>query len=101
GRAGSAVAAGQGTGAAGLIASAGHVPRSGLQPFPRRLHPNGYPNPWSPPMRRLALAALLFAPFAVFASPCKFEAPRNLQLDLAGVKSVQIDVHSQDLHLVG
>lgn len=52
-------------------------------------------------MRRLALAALLLAPLPVFASPCKFEAPRNLQLDLAGVKSVHIDVHSQDLHLVG
>ena len=52
-------------------------------------------------MRRLALAALLLAPLTVFASPCKFEAPRNLQLDLAGVKSVHIDVHSQDLHLVG
>ncbi|MEO8809199.1 MAG: DUF4097 family beta strand repeat-containing protein [Rhodanobacter sp.] len=52
-------------------------------------------------MRRLALAVVLLAPISVFASPCKFEAPRNLQLDLAGVKSVQIQVHSQDLHLVG
>ncbi len=52
-------------------------------------------------MHRLALAALLLAPLTAFASPCKFEAPRNLQLDLAGVKSVHIDVHSQDLHLVG
>lgn len=52
-------------------------------------------------MRRLVLAALLLAPLTAFASPCKFEAPRNLQLDLAGVKSVQIAVHSQDLHLVG
>jgi DUF4097 and DUF4098 domain-containing protein YvlB len=52
-------------------------------------------------MHRLALAALLLAPLTVFASPCKFEAPRNLQLDLAGVKSVQISVHSQDLHVTG
>lgn len=52
-------------------------------------------------MRRLVIAALLLAPFTAFASPCKFEAPRNLQLDLAGVTSVQIDVHSYDLHLIG
>ena len=53
-------------------------------------------------MRRLFTAALLLAPIAAFAaSPCKYEAPRNLQLDLAGVRSVQIDVHSQDLHLTG
>lgn len=52
-------------------------------------------------MRRLALAALLLAPLTAFAAPCKFEAPRNLQLDLAGVKSVQITVHSHDLHLIG
>lgn len=36
-------------------------------------------------MRRLFTAALLLAPIAAFAaSPCKYEAPRNLQLDLAG-----------------
>ncbi len=52
-------------------------------------------------MRRLVVAALLLAPLTAFAAPCKFEAPRNLQLDLAGVKSVHIDVHNQDLHLVG
>jgi hypothetical protein len=53
-------------------------------------------------MRRLFTAALLLAPIAAFAaSPCKYEAPRNLQLDLAGVRSVQIDVNSQDLHLTG
>jgi len=53
-------------------------------------------------MRRILTAALLLAPFACFAaSPCKYEAPRNLQLDLAGVHGVQIDVHSQDLHLTG
>ncbi|MBQ4854507.1 DUF4097 family beta strand repeat protein [Rhodanobacter sp. B2A1Ga4] len=53
-------------------------------------------------MRRLFTAALLLAPIAAFAaSPCKYEAPRNLQLDLAGVRGVQIDVHSYDLHLTG
>ena len=52
-------------------------------------------------MHRLALAVLLLAPLSAFASPCKFEAPRNLQLNLAGVKSVQISVHSQDLHVIG
>ena len=53
-------------------------------------------------MRRLVIAAMLFAPFTAFAAgSCKFEAPRNLQLDLAGVRSVQIDVNSHDLHLIG
>jgi hypothetical protein len=52
-------------------------------------------------MRRLFTAALLLAPLAAFAAPCKFEAPRNLQLDLAGVRAVQIELHSQNLHLTG
>ncbi|WP_426700630.1 DUF4097 family beta strand repeat-containing protein [Rhodanobacter sp. Col0626] len=53
-------------------------------------------------MRRMLTAALLLAPFAAFAAtPCKYEAPRNLQLDLAGVRAVQIDVNSYDLHLTG
>ena len=53
-------------------------------------------------MRRLFIAAMLCAPFAAFAAgSCEFEAPRNLQLDLAGVRSVQIDVNSHDLHLIG
>ena len=52
-------------------------------------------------MHRFTIAALLLAPLAAFASPCKFEAPRNLQLDLTGVRAVQIEVHSQDVHLVG
>ncbi len=52
-------------------------------------------------MYRFPLAVLLLAPFAAFATPCKFEAPRNLQLDLTGVRAVQIEVHSQDLHLIG
>ena len=53
-------------------------------------------------MRRLLIAALLFVPMACFASmPCKYEAPRNLPLDLTGVHGIQIDVHSHDLHLAG
>lgn len=53
-------------------------------------------------MRRLFAATLLLAPFAAFAATsCKFEAPRHLQLDLAGVRAVQIEVHNQSLHLTG
>lgn len=53
-------------------------------------------------MRRAALALLLFAPLSVFAADqCKYQAPRNLQLDLAGVRGVQIDVNSYDLHVNG
>jgi len=51
-------------------------------------------------MRRLLFATVLLAPLAAMAAqPCKFEAPRKLQLDLAGVRAVQIDVNSNDLHL--
>jgi hypothetical protein len=53
-------------------------------------------------MRRLLVTALLLAPFGAFAADqCKFEAPRNLQLDLSGVRAVQIDIHSYSLHLNG
>jgi len=55
-------------------------------------------------MRRLILAALLLAPltsYAAHADECKYEAPRNLTLDLAGVREVQVDLHSHDLHLTG
>lgn len=53
-------------------------------------------------MRRFPVATALFVPFAAFAAqPCKYEAPRNLQLDLAGVRGVQIDVNSFDLQLSG
>lgn len=52
-------------------------------------------------MRRLFTAALLFAPLAAFAAPCNFEAPRNLQLDLAGVRAMRIELHSHTLHLSG
>lgn len=53
-------------------------------------------------MRRFVITVLLCAPLAAFAaSPCKYEAARNIQLDLAGVRGVQIDVHGQDLHVIG
>lgn len=55
-------------------------------------------------MRRVILAALLFAPLvshAAHADDCKYEAPRNLTLDLAGVREVQVELHSHDLHLTG
>jgi hypothetical protein len=53
-------------------------------------------------MRRTALALLLLAPLSVYAADqCRYQAPRNLQLDLAGVHGVQIDVNSYDLHVNG
>jgi len=53
-------------------------------------------------MRHLLLASLLLLPFAVQArDDCKFQAPRNLQLELGGVRSVQIDLRAYDLHLRG
>lgn len=53
-------------------------------------------------MRYLIAAGLLLAPLAAFAADdCKFHADRNLQLDLAGVHAVQIDLRSFDLHLRG
>lgn len=53
-------------------------------------------------MRLLPFAVLLFAPMAALAAaPCKYQAPRHLQLDLAGVRGVQIEVNSHTLHLRG
>ncbi|MBA2077791.1 DUF4097 family beta strand repeat-containing protein [Rhodanobacter sp. PCA2] len=53
-------------------------------------------------MRRTAFALLLLAPLSAFAaSQCAHESPRNLRLDLNGVRGVQIDVNSFDLHLDG
>ncbi len=52
-------------------------------------------------MRSLFTAVLLLVPLAALASPCKYEAPRNLQIDLAGVRAVQIELHSHNLHLNG
>lgn len=53
-------------------------------------------------MRRLLILPFLLAPLGAWASDaCRYEAPRNLQVDLAGVRGVQIEVGSQDLHLGG
>jgi len=46
-------------------------------------------------------AAAALVPRVASAAECKYEAPRNLQLDLAGVQSVRIEVHSHDLHVRG
>lgn len=52
-------------------------------------------------MRRLIPVLLLLAPLAAHADDCKYEAPRNLTLDLAGVRELEVDLHSHDLHLTG
>jgi DUF4097 and DUF4098 domain-containing protein YvlB len=52
-------------------------------------------------MRRLILAILLLAPLASYADDCQYQAPRNLTLDLQGVREVEVDLHSYDLHLAG
>lgn len=53
-------------------------------------------------MRLLFASLLLLAPLAGHAADrCAFEAPRTMSLDLAGVRGVQIQVHSYDLHVTG
>ena len=52
-------------------------------------------------MRRLLLAVVLLSPLAAQADECKYQAPRNLTLDLNGVREVEVDIHSYDLHLTG
>jgi hypothetical protein len=53
-------------------------------------------------MRLLPFAVLLFAPMtAMAATPCTHQAPRHMQLDLAGVRGVQIEVNSHTLHVRG
>jgi hypothetical protein len=53
-------------------------------------------------MRRLPFAVLFFAPLAAMAgTPCENQAPRHLQLDLTGVRGVQIEVNSHTLHVRG
>ncbi|MBD8898045.1 DUF4097 family beta strand repeat-containing protein [Rhodanobacter sp. DHG33] len=53
-------------------------------------------------MRRTVLALLLLAPLAACAADeCRYQAPRNLSLDLAGVRGVQFEVNSYDLHVNG
>lgn len=50
---------------------------------------------------RYLLASLALLPLAAIAADCRYSAPRNLHEDLAGVRRVQIEMHSHDLHLVG
>lgn len=48
------------------------------------------------------LAALFFAsPSASAAEQCQYQAPRNLHLDLAGVRQLKVQVNSHDLHVAG
>ncbi len=47
----------------------------------------------------LAVAAL--APAVASAAECRYAAPRNMHLDLAGVQSIRVEVHSHNLHLRG
>ncbi|GAB2592822.1 DUF4097 family beta strand repeat protein [Dyella jejuensis] len=47
------------------------------------------------------LLALLSLPLGAAAEQCRYSAPRNLHDDLAGVRGVQIELHSHDIHLVG
>ena len=53
-------------------------------------------------MRAILASLLLLVPLAGHvADRCAFEAPRNMSLDLAGVRTVQIEVNSYDLHVTG
>lgn len=53
-------------------------------------------------MRRiLFLLPLLLVPLTAAADECRYSAPRNLHEDLAGIRGVQIELHSHDLHLMG
>lgn len=49
----------------------------------------------------LALLVMSSLPLTAAAAECRYTAPRTLHDDLAGVRGVQIDLHSHDLHLVG
>jgi hypothetical protein len=50
---------------------------------------------------RYLIVLLALLPLAAAAGECKYSAPRNLHDDLAGIRRVQIELHSHDLHLVG
>jgi hypothetical protein len=50
---------------------------------------------------RYLLALLALLPLAATAAECHYSAPRNLHDDLSGIHRVQIQLHSQDLHLTG
>jgi len=50
--------------------------------------------------KTLALA-LALAPLAAHATECRFEAPRNASFDLAGVRTIVVEVGHHDVHLEG
>ncbi|GLQ95877.1 DUF4097 family beta strand repeat-containing protein [Dyella mobilis] len=54
-------------------------------------------------MRRtlVLLMPLLLLPLVAAADECRYSAPRNLHDDLSGVRGVQIELHSHDMHLMG
>lgn len=53
-------------------------------------------------MHRVFLPLLLLVPLAAHAGDrCAFQAPRHLSADLAGVRSVRVEVNSYSLHLSG
>ncbi len=49
----------------------------------------------------LVLLALLLLPLTAAAGECRYSAPRSLHGDLSGVRGVQIELHSHDMHLAG
>jgi Toastrack DUF4097 len=51
--------------------------------------------------RTFVLLALLLISLSAAADECRYSAPRNLHDDLSGVRGVQIELHSHDMHLVG
>jgi hypothetical protein len=51
--------------------------------------------------RTLVLLALFLIPLTAAADECRYSAIRSLHDDLSGVRGVQIELHSHDLHLMG
>jgi hypothetical protein len=51
--------------------------------------------------RTLVLLPLLLMSLTAAADECRYSAPRNLHDNLAGVRGVQIELHSHDMHLIG
>lgn len=53
-------------------------------------------------MRKLIILPLLLLPgLALADQPCEFTAPQNLDLKLAGVHTLELDMGANDLHLAG
>jgi hypothetical protein len=51
--------------------------------------------------RTLVLLALMSISLTALADDCRYSAARNLHDDLSGVRGVQIELHSHDMHLSG